>query len=292
MAAPDLSAAKAKLGWGDHHLYALRDEVREWGETESDPVIEDVWEPHADEGYTIIRAKILKDIQREWPFVVGDIVSNYRAALNYAARGLVQVGATPDRAKGFGFQFPIVDPEHKSRPNSRAFLDRTGWARKKCLPGVPRKYLRALSPFQPYPSHRNSRWPLDLLRNLSNRDKHQETRLTIHGIEVIHTIHEVRGIRRANEPPRLVQPFVGVLLPGWTTPQTGTKLMRLEWTPGFEPIRSTALQAGISNNPKVGVDLKIPVGIAFKEHPARDVLSALEGISEVLWKILRELGAV
>jgi hypothetical protein len=42
----------------------------------------------------------------------------------------------------------------------------------------------------------------------------------------------------------------------------------------------------------VGVDLKIPVGIALKEHPDRDVLSALEGMSEMLWKILRKLDRV
>jgi hypothetical protein len=221
----DLDSAKAKPGWGDQHLYELRDEVREWGETESDPVIEDVWEPHVDERYTIIRAKILKEIRSEWSFAVGDVVSNYRAALNYSARALVQVGSTPDRAKGFNCQFPIVDPGHKSHPNSRAFLDRTDWARRKCLPGVPRKYLRALSPFQPYPSRRKYRWPLDLLRDLSNRDKHQETLLAIHGIEVMHTIHELR-VDRSNEPARIVQPFVGVPLPGWTTPQSGTKLMR------------------------------------------------------------------
>lgn len=162
----DVDSAKAKLGWGDHYLFELRDEVREWGEAESDPVIEDVWEPHLEERYTIIRAKILKDIKSEWSFAVGDVVSNYRAALNYAARALVQIGSTPDAIKGFGVQFPIMDPAHKPRPNSRTFLDRRGWARKECLPGVPRKYLRALSPFQPYPSRRKCRWPLDLLREL------------------------------------------------------------------------------------------------------------------------------
>lgn len=287
----DLESAKAKLGWADDHMWELRTEVREWGENDSDPVIEDMWEDHPDQRYTIIRAKLLKPISRAWPFAVGDIVSNYRAALNYAARALVQAGSAPGRAQGTAFQFPIVDPGRKPRPNARTFLDPGDWARKKCLPGVPRKYVRTLSPFQPYPSRLKARWPLDLLRDLSNRDKHQETLLAIHGIEVIHAIAEIR-LDRSNEPVRPVQSFVGIPLRGWSTPQAGTKLMRLEWQPGFQPVRSAALRAGISEDPKVGVNFQIPVGIALKDYGARDAIAALEEISGVLWKIFGGLGRV
>lgn len=107
----------------------------------------------------------------------------------------------------------------------------------------------------------------------------------------MHTIAEIR-IDRSNEPVRPIEPFVGVLLRGWSTPHPGTKLMRLEWQPGFQPIRSPDLRAGISEDPQVRVNFRIPVGIAFKEYGDRDVVSALEGISDVLWKILRELGRV
>ena len=288
MTLPGLAAAFAKLEWGDHYLHALSPEVRKWGDPNSDPVVTGKWEEYPEKRFTLVPFESFAPTPREWPFLIGDIVSNYRAALNYAAYELVRVGRTPAKCDGIGVQFPIGDPVEHPHATVATFHK---WVQEKQLPGVLVKYVRTISPFQPYASRRHSRWPLDALRVLSNRDKHRRPLLMtrIHRIAITGAISEPRK----DETGTPFIPFKITPLRGRFTPKPGTYIARLDWAPGFRPVpRRFDLNPFASDQADVGVNLQITGRVTLQDYGAREVLVTLEGISDIAWKTLRALDAV
>ena len=259
---PDLASARAKLEWGNHHFKTISDEIREWGQPDSDTIITDDWEEHPDQGYTLVRVTSVGPIPSHWRFVIGDAISNYRSALNYAAFDIVPAKATLPPDKLGKIQFPIVDPG--KYPAAATFT--VGRFHPEHLPGVPLKYWRALSPFQPYRGRLNSRWPLDALY--------------------------VASSPRINRQNKSVVILTFVPLPGSKSPEAGTKFVRLNWAPDFHPIRARDWNAAVSDYADVGVDLKCEVSVAFEDYGAREVLSTLERISQVTGQILEAIERV
>jgi hypothetical protein len=274
-----------KAGWGDHYLQALSKDVRKWGDPNSNPVITGEWEEDFDKRCSVIPFAGFKPTSADWPLIIGDIVSNYRAALNYAAYELVRAGRTPSRCDERGVQFPIVVPDE--HPSAAAFLGRR--IHKRNLPGVACKHLRVISPFQPYPGRRRGRWPLDALRVLSNGDKHRHPLLTAQVARIVGVVSEPR--KDGMGAPFM--PFKVKPLTGRFAPKPGTHIARLDWAPGFHPTRrGSDLNPFVSNQPDVGVNLQIAARVTLEDYGAREVLVTLEGISDVVWQILRKLGSV
>jgi len=280
----NLADARAKQNWADKRLLALGVEIGKWGHPSADPVETGEWEDHPDERYTLIPFASAKSMPDDWPLAIGDIVSNYRAALNYAASALVAAGAKPQCAGRYPVQFPIVDPSRCDAPTAASF-ETDGWVNKQ-LPGVVPEYLRAISTFQPYEGCGDR--PLNALRVLSNVDKHRRP-LLMAQIMVVHgSVSEVRE----DELGHPVSTFDLTTLASGQTPKPGTYIARLDWAPGFHPVRVGwgRLSAVVSDESEVGVYLRVTAGVALQDLGVVSAAGALWGISTTAHKILRRKG--
>lgn len=94
----------------------------------------------------------VKPIPDDWSLILGNALNEYRSALNYVAGALVLAGSRPTVSDdpGSQFQFPVCETTRTD------FFEPRGNVRMRQLPGVPVKYLRALSPFQPYKKLRSN----------------------------------------------------------------------------------------------------------------------------------------
>lgn len=104
----------------------------------------------------------------EWGLVLGDIVHNYRSALDCIAWALVELGSRP----------PYILTEEEQRRvyfptcSTKREFDKT---RRRRLPGVGKTEVEIVRAYQPYKA---GRWlrdthPFAVLRELSNSDKHR-----------------------------------------------------------------------------------------------------------------------
>jgi hypothetical protein len=104
----------------------------------------------------------------EWGLLLGDIVHNYRSALDCIAWALVELGKRPPHTLTEEEQrrvyFPICSTKRE--------FDKT---RRRRLPGVGKTEVEIVRSYQPYKA---GRWlrdthPFAVLRELSNSDKHR-----------------------------------------------------------------------------------------------------------------------
>ena len=150
--------------------------------------IQDETEPGSE---IVGRVVVKRQPPREWGAVIGDIVHNLRAALDYLAWQLVEAnGGTPGRDTTF--------PIHE-RPDGFAARLRAA------LAGASSEAHRAVTDLQPFHDPHPADHPLAVLHALDIRDKHQL--LLVVGC----------GIRRMNLTPR----GLVVHMEGLTTPVTG-----------------------------------------------------------------------
>lgn len=104
--------------------------------------------------------KVHQTVPSDWSWIVGDILTNLRAALDHALHSVITSGAQLDEKILRRVQFPICDTEADFNNMTRAFR-----------PFLSEAALDTLTEFQPYgeePPH-----PLVWLRDLTNRDKHR-----------------------------------------------------------------------------------------------------------------------
>lgn len=285
MARPDLSSAHGKLAWADRPGLALLEEILQWGDPNSNPIVQAPWEDHEEDGRTIVRAARVKAIPSDWAFAIGDIVSNYRAALNYAAVDLVRAGNTPAQGNDKGVQFPIVNPTKGT--TEAQFLSLGDWAHHNGLPGVTLPYLQAIAPFEPFANRRRDRLPLDALRTLSNRDKHQAPILTA-AAQIIHSGALSGGLRIVGTG-RLVVPFESSLTSSGTYLEADCELARIHWDSGLRPVAAGSV---VTSDNEVLVTIQFGVSVAFHDYSDMEVLKTLEGISKAVGAILDVLATI
>jgi hypothetical protein len=116
----------------------------------------------------VVSVAKIKALPTEWGLVLGDIVHNYRSALDCIAWALVEQGKRPPstltKKEQDGVYFPICD--------SRDWFNNT--FRTK-LPGVSKAEVAVVRSYQPYKTgkqlrHFHAFW---VLSRLSNNDKHR-----------------------------------------------------------------------------------------------------------------------
>jgi hypothetical protein len=184
---PSLGDAYAKLDRAATHLAELKAKVTEF--RKSHPYRVGV-EGEVDTGEWVA---ILKPQQQPEGLgvVVGDIVSNLRAALDYLVYALAWLDTGSPQRKT---QFPIADTPKQFQAVA-----------KKRLKGIDVAHIAAIEATQPYkPGHR---W-LRVLRELSNTDKHMHMHLmraeTTGDLEVRDDSNpEAPSLTRATDPGAL-----------------------------------------------------------------------------------------
>lgn len=214
-----LADARAKLDWAKKHLDELARELNAWKQANGDKPPFTI-KPKADPSNYSIAIVIdkVEDMPPSWGLRVGDILFNLRAALDYAAWQIVQVGLDPNPKNPGRVQFPIAfsnDLHWKSQVNDR-------------LPGARQVHVDVVQRYQPYQARKCGEDPQDepfgVLAELSRDDKHKRvtllyTRHTRYRIRIRHLEGYVR--RRVDTPP------IGVLI----LAKPGTELGRIRGYP-------------------------------------------------------------
>jgi hypothetical protein len=173
--AHDLKLARAR-----EHFNELQSEVRRWEEGEGYAlrVNEDGHSP-----FYIARAEILKPVEEHpYSLLVGDFLQNARAALDYIASALGDVGAggVMSERDAAETMFPIVgdvDPWWVSGDSPGVFAERA----KRRLPTVPDAARAVIEDLQPYKKG-GDLWayePLWVLNELARFDRHRFLQLGV-----------------------------------------------------------------------------------------------------------------
>jgi hypothetical protein len=170
--------------------------------TESDPIILVPVPENRDsrEASWGVRAKATSDAPEELSALVGDIVNNIRAPLDYLARALVvSNGGVPVDGRGPKTAFPLVH----TRPASTQGVAVSG--------GVHPAALEKIRDLQPYNNTLEGR-ALGLLSRLSNEDKHRAPHVTAAGMAIPSGV-TLKNVGQA-EPYGMVTPLMRSLRDG------------------------------------------------------------------------------
>ena len=171
----------AKLKRGSHHFELLKQDIVAWMDSLNgappwtvtrhfDPTLKAF----------VFSVHDFPDLPLEWGLQLGDILNNFRSALDHAAWHLANSESTPPLTpeKRRGVQFPILDEQAK-------FPD----AARRRLAGVPSNERAIIERHQPFQNAASpGSHPLALLRDLNDTDKHRQIRL----LALQHNLLDVR----------------------------------------------------------------------------------------------------
>jgi hypothetical protein len=162
MPADPLATAWHKYNWARKHLQAVDAALGRSLDPNVNPVTfkADVKRDRR-VAIAIVRISSVPTIRDDVGLALGDVINNFRAALDHLAWGLVRAGTDPRPKKPRSVYFPFADNwgEFRGRINS--------W-----LPGVPDEYRAIVRRYQPYgrgDRAKAMRW----LGKFSNMDKHR-----------------------------------------------------------------------------------------------------------------------
>lgn len=229
-----------KLDWAKKHVDAFKRSALAWGASfDSEPPFGFRKEFDAHSNCFSVFVVDIADVPTEWSLMIGDALTNFRAALDYLAHDLVGRGDEPHHRGTSKPQFVICR-------NSKDFEGQI----KGRMPGIRTAHKAIIKGYQPY------RWltskdlhPFSLLDDLVRRDKHRE-------IEPVFSQHsgqlQMSVVKKTNfavshvEPGRFYQMFP---LPARL--ETNAEILRV-----FGQVTGP--------DPQVEVRLKSAIAIAFE----------------------------
>jgi hypothetical protein len=157
-----VTSAQRKLARAVEHLATLRDEIREFEDDEAYRFRVDADVRSSREIHYRCVAVELSAPPDHWPLVAGEITQNLRSALDHAVWAAWR--DAPNKGDGAHIQYPI-------------FTEPDGFRRRGLaqIVGVPSRVRDLIAQAQPYVTMAEapSRHPLEMLRMLSNIDKHR-----------------------------------------------------------------------------------------------------------------------
>ena len=169
--------ARAKLGRARKHLDQLRRDIAEYVAPGNAYTVRQ--ERHPDTGHRVLHTTF-RDVDPEWPLVIGDCLHNLRSALDHVVNELS--GGMPHT------EFPIFKDRReffKLESPSHTMGPKTGALYK--LRGVSDRAWCAIESAQPYVAEENGldpeTEPLWILHQLNNIDKHRTLHLCREEIE-------------------------------------------------------------------------------------------------------------
>lgn len=161
-----LDGAGMRLARADAHLTEADKLLREWEQGCVDKIV------RQDDGQ--YRFNGFPDIPSMLPVIVGDVMHNLRAALDYLVYELSLLDSKGQIKDGT--QFPIEDVKSNPTNPSRCFDGR----RKSYLKGLSDTHVDAIEALQPY---NGVEWT-ETLRDVSNPDKHRHLTVITKGNRV------------------------------------------------------------------------------------------------------------
>jgi hypothetical protein len=90
-----------KLDRAKKHVDELKRDIRAWGDRQTEPIYRISKEFHAHPDHFRFTVDSVASFPTEWNLIIGDALTNFRAALDYLAHDLVGRGSKP-HLKGTG----------------------------------------------------------------------------------------------------------------------------------------------------------------------------------------------
>ena len=151
-----LESTRCKLARAREHLKQLDAERRAFLDTQPFLYI-----PHYDleTGRHEIRARKLADPPIRLGVLAGDVIHNYRAALDHLVYEVAGYGPKGEAGRGKRTQFPVFDNPRDFHSNKAVYLK-----------GVPKEAVDLLELGQPY---KGGERPMAMIARLDDRDKHR-----------------------------------------------------------------------------------------------------------------------
>jgi len=290
---PLLAESFEKLRRAEHHAADLTRQIDQWKTNRSQTLLPFTGEFEDQQSRFVYRmGNIRQDLPIDWPLIIGDALTNYRAALDYLTWQLTAIHPSPQRVKETLIQFPLIWewPRHKTGQD-RFIADLPNR-----LPGLDAAspYVKIIENHQPYQwaGHdaslrdesvndyfaaqvgRVERHPLALLDRLSNHDKHRQ-------LQVV----EELPVHVSAEVVDYVDCEVLSMVP----------IERKRLDPGAEVLHVYVRRLN-ANKPTVKVSLSLDIVPAFDAsiavHPALEIGLALEVIGREVRSVLDEVDAL
>jgi hypothetical protein len=255
MPADPIGSAWAKYHWASKHV----ERVNEALERSFDPNANFVStkydiETTGDQATALLRVKDVPTARTDCGLALGDVLQNFRAALDHLAWGLVKVGDDPRPGRPRRVYFPMAE----SGASFRGQVDQ--W-----LPGVPAEYRAIIRRFQPYrrgDGPKAVRW----LRNLSDRDKHRV--LLPAALSHIGANIQVRSNWRLSSVERLMQ--------GRRTLNVGTPLARVSLDRVGGEDCQVDVDGGFMLSPSLGYGIPVPILLGMIEETVLEILGIFD----------------
>lgn len=172
---PSLAGAFARIDRADRHIDEVKLLIDEYRKSQEEKVIADEqaikrllrFSP-GNSFTSTIRSTILPDFPLQAAVIVGEVIYNLRAALDYL---IYELAWHDFGSEKHGTQFLIEDVAVDPKDPDRGFIPRS----KTCLAGLSKPHINAVEGLQPY---KGCAWT-KTLKSISNPDKHR--RLTAVG---------------------------------------------------------------------------------------------------------------
>jgi hypothetical protein len=193
-----LAGAYARIDRADRHLDELKLVIERFRKAEQDKLISQhqrvPWQllGPGDKITGVLKSRLLNDFPLDAAVVVGEVIYNLRAALDYLIYELAWEDSGTEK---HGTQFLIESVEVDRKDKKRGFNPRS----ETCFAGLRADHINALELLQPY---KGCTWT-KTLRDISNPDKHR--RLTAIGgtSEALSTV-ECGISENLNDRPRKI----------------------------------------------------------------------------------------
>ncbi len=153
-----------KLDWAKKHVDTLKRDVRAWADLQTEPPFELGKEFYPDLNCFSVFIAGIEEMPIEWSLIIGDALTNFRAALDYLAHDLVGRGSKPQLRGKATPQFVVCrdSKDVKGQINGR-------------MPGIRTAHRAIIKDYQPYTwQAERDRHPFALLDALVRRDKHRQ----------------------------------------------------------------------------------------------------------------------
>ncbi len=260
-----LDDAWAKLERAEGHVDSLRIAVGRFADGQEHPI---ETRRHFDPERSVMSYTAWPGLPDDAGLIVGNAVSDFRSALNYAAWQLAidHLGREPDETQAPSIQFPMID---KAKGHS--------WPshpHRKFMSDTAADVVKKFQPFQleaGLPDTLSS--PLTVLRELSNHDKHRAIQVAAFGAFVVRgTIPHESTLRDCRYAPG------------------EQNVLEL---PDPEPLRDGSEVANLfviptGSHPDVDLQAQV-VGKAVFGKPNWDLMPSLDAIGATCTEILSEL---
>jgi len=257
MVSDPLENSWAKFYWASQHMTAVDKALKRSIDPNLHAVSFEVEiETQANGGTGIVQISTLPHLRDDCGLAIGDVIQNFRAALDHLTWDLVRIGATPRPKRPQMIQFPMAN-------SYKSFKGQVG----DRLPGVPNDQRAIILRYQPY---RRGNGPMAIrwLRNFSDKDKHRV---------LIPTVVNVAGITNLNITSSWPMNGMTYLVKKPRPLNVGTKVLQLDMSPGTGDCQVN-VNGEVALFPSLGYGRNILLSLGLIRETVLEILSQFDDI--------------